>query len=309
MFDLNDVFMFARVVEAGSFTAAARLLGMPKTTISRRVAALEREVGVRLLQRTTRSLNMTDAGRLYYEQASRALRTIEDANLQLAEARTEPSGTIRISSPVGFGGHFLTGMVFDFLAAYPKTRVELRLTDDRLNLVENGIDLAFRTGILADSTLIARKLGAAYRILCASPDYLARRGVPAVAADLVRHHCVIAGPSTTNAQWVLDGPNGQETVTVTGRFAANEMQAVIAAAMAGYGIAQLPYGIVEAPIRDGQLRRVLDGYTTPAGGLYVVYPSSRHLSPLVKAFIELAAGKMSDAGIGENGNAVAAPRS
>jgi DNA-binding transcriptional LysR family regulator len=309
MIDLNDIVMFARVVEAGSFTAAARLLGMPKTTVSRRVAALEREVGVRLLQRTTRSLNMTDAGRLYYEHSSLALRTIEDANLRLAEARAEPSGTIRISSPVGFGGHFLTGMVFDFLAAHPKTRVELRLTDDRLNLVENGIDLAFRTGILADSTLIARKLGATYRILCASPAYLARRGVPAVAADLVRHHCVIAGPSTANAQWVLDGPHGQEAVTVAGRFAANEMQAVIAAAIAGYGIAQLPSGIVEAPIRDGQLCRVLDGYTTPAGGLYVVYPSSRHLSPLVKAFIELATRKASDAGICENSNAVAAPRS
>ena len=111
MLDLNDILVFARVVEAGSFTAAARLLGMPKTTVSRRVAALEREVGVRLLQRTTRSLNMTDAGRLYYEQSSQALRTIEDANLRLAEARAEPSGTIRISAPVGFGDYFLTSAV------------------------------------------------------------------------------------------------------------------------------------------------------------------------------------------------------
>src|SRR5437868_2630196 len=136
MFDLNDIMVFARVVEAGSFTAAARLLDMPKTTVSRRIAALEREVGVRLIQRTTRSLNMTEAGRLYYEQSSQALRTIEDANLRLAEARAEPSGMIRISAPVGFGDHFLAGAVFDFLAAYPKARVELRLTDDKLNLVE-----------------------------------------------------------------------------------------------------------------------------------------------------------------------------
>jgi DNA-binding transcriptional LysR family regulator len=199
MLDLNDIVVFARVVEAGSFTAAARLLGMPKTTVSRRIAALEREVGVRLIQRTTRSLNMTDAGRLYYEQSSQALRTIEDANLRLAEARAEPSGTIRISAPVGFGGHFLTSAVFDFLAAYPKTKVELHLTDDTLNLVGNRIDLAFRTGILPDSTLIARKLGSTHRILCASPDYLARRGVPVASADLARHHCVIAGPSTDRA--------------------------------------------------------------------------------------------------------------
>jgi DNA-binding transcriptional LysR family regulator len=305
MLDLNDIVVFARVVEAGSFTAAARLLGMPKTTVSRRIAALEREVGVRLLQRTTRSLTMTDAGRLYYEQSSQALRTIEDANLRLAEARAEPSGTIRISAPVGFGGYFLTSTVFDFLAAHPKTKVELRLTDDTLNLVGNGIDLAFRTGVLSDSTLIARKLGSTHRILCASPDYLARRGVPVVPADLARHHCVIAGPSVASAHWVLDGPQGQETVTVAGRFAANEMQAVVAAAIAGYGIAQLPYQVAEASIRDGRLRRVLGDYTTPAGGLYAVYPSSRHLSPLVKAFIALAAERWGATGTGEDDKAVA----
>ncbi|MGO4484693.1 LysR family transcriptional regulator [Rhizobium pisi] len=288
MLDLNDIAVFARVVEAGSFTAAARLLAMPKTTVSRRIAALEREVGVRLLQRTTRSLKLTDAGRLYYEESSQALRSLEQAKFRLAEARAEPAGTIRISAPVGFGGHFLSATIFDFLATYPKSRVELRLTDDRLNLIENGIDLAFRTGILEDSTLIARKLGSTHRILCASPDYLARCGAPDRPADLSRHDCVIAGPSAANAHWVLEGADRQETISVSGRFAANEMQAVMAAAIAGYGIAQLPYGVAEACIKDGRLHRVLDGYTTPAGGLHVVYPSSRHLSPLVKAFIELA---------------------
>jgi DNA-binding transcriptional LysR family regulator len=246
---------------------------------------------------------VTDAGRLYYEQSSQALRRIEDANLRLAEARAEPSGTIRISAPVGFGGYFLSSAIFDFLAMYPKTKVELRLTDDKLNLVENGIDLSFRTGILADSTLIARKLGSTHRILCASPNYLERYGVPAVPADLARHHCVIAGPSTSNAHWVLEGSHGQETVTISGRFAANEMQAVFAAAIAGYGIAQLPHRIAEASIKDRQLRRVLDDYTTPVGGLYVVYPSSRHLSPLVKAFIALATERWNAAGTGEDDEA------
>ncbi|ARO24550.1 LysR family transcriptional regulator [Rhizobium sp. S9] len=299
MLDLNDIVVFARVVEAGSFTAAARLLAMPKTTVSRRIAALEREVGVRLLQRTTRSLRLTDAGRLYYEESSEALRTLEQANLRLAEARAEPAGTIRISAPVGFGGHFLAAAIVDFLAAYPKTKVELRLTDDRLNLIENGIDLAFRTGILEDSTLIARKLGSTYRILCASPDYLARCGTPGRPADLTGHDCVIAGPSAANVPWVLESADIRETVTVSGRFAANEMQAVMAAAIAGYGIAQLPHGLAEACIADGRLRRVLDDYTTPTGGLHVVYPSSQHLSPLVKAFIDLAATRL-NAGNGAN---------
>lgn len=306
MLDLNDIAVFARVVEAGSFTAAARLLGMPKTTVSRRVAALEREVGVRLLQRTTRSLSMTDAGRLYYERNSQALRMIEDANLRLAETRAEPSGTIRISAPIGFGSHFLTSTVFDFLAAHPNTKVELNLTDDTLNLVENGIDLAFRTGVLPDSTLIARKLSSTHRILCASPDYLARCGVPAAPADLSHHHCIIAGLSAAGDHWVLDGPHGQETVTVSGRFAGNEMQAVIAAAIAGYGIALVPRQIAEPPIRGGRLRRVLNDYATPAGGLYAVFPSSRHLSLLVKEFVELAAKRLNTVGISTNGEVPAA---
>ncbi len=302
MIDLNDILVFARVVEAGSFTAAARLLGMPKATVSRRIAALEREVGVRLLQRTTRSLNMTDAGRHYYEQSSQALRTIEDANLRLAEARAEPSGTMRISAPVGFGDYFLTDAVFDFLAAHPKTKVELHLTDDKLNLVESGIDLAFRTGILPDSTLIARKLGSTHRILCASPDYLARCSEPERPADLAHHLCIVAGPLTDNAHWLLKGPRGEETVAVAGRFAANEMQTVFAAAVAGFGVALLPHAMAAPAFSDGRLRRVLNEYTSLTGGLYVVYPSSRHLSPLVKAFIELAASRISATGI-EGGEA------
>jgi DNA-binding transcriptional LysR family regulator len=157
--------------------------------------------------------------------------------------------------------------------------------------------------MLPDSTLIARKLGSTHRILCASPDYLARRGLPVAAADLARHDCVIAGPSTGSAHWMLDGPRGQETVTVSGRFAANEMQAVVAAAIASYGIAQLPYQAAEASVRDGRLRRVLDDYTTPVGGLYAVYPSSRHVSPSVKAFIELAAERLADLGASEDDKA------
>ncbi len=293
MMDLNDIAVFARVVEAGSFTAAARLLGIPKTTVSRRVAALEQEVGVRLLQRTTRSLSVTDAGRLYYEQSSQALRTIEDANQRLAQARIEPVGTLRVSAPVGLGGGFLVSAVSDFLTAHPGARVEMHLSDEKLNLIEMGIDLAFRTGNLEDSTLVARKLGATHRILCASPLYLANHEAPKVPADLACHDCVIAGPSATGARWVLDGPRGQETVTVSGRFAANEMQAVLASALAGHGVAQLPACSVASELGDGRLRRVLPDYTTPIGGLYAVYPSSRHLSPLVTAFIDCAARHLS----------------
>ena len=288
MLDLNDVAVFTRVVEAGSFTGAGRALGLPKATVSRRVADLERQVGVRLLQRTTRSLSLTDAGRTYYEESSRALRAIEDANSRLADARAEPAGTIRVSAPIGLGSVFLADTVLDFLSAYPETKVELRLTDEKLNLVEDGIDLAFRTGALADSTLVARKLGSTQKILCASPDYLDRRGTPLAVADVGRHDCIIAGYSIAGAQWVLEGPHGPETISVSGRVAANTMQLAFRAALAGHGIALLPDGPAATAITEGRLQRVLDQYSASVGGLYAVYPSSRHLSPAVKAFIDLA---------------------
>lgn len=300
MVDLNDVAIFARVVEAGSFTGAARLLGLPKTSVSRRVAELERQVGVRLLHRTTRSLRPTDAGRLYYEQSSAALRTIEAANEQLAEARAEPSGTIRVSAPVGFAGFFLGQTVFEFLESYPKASVELLLTDDKLNLVEAGIDVAFRTGSLTDSTLVARKLGASHKVLCASPDYLAKRGTPEQPADLRLHDCIIAGRSIAGAQWVLEGPDGPQTVAVSGRIAANTMEIATAAVLKGLGIAQLPASAAAPAIAEGRLQRVLPDYAMAVGGVYALYPSSRHLSPAVKAFVELAAERLSRAAALEN---------
>lgn len=293
--DLNRIAIFTRVVEAGSFTEAARQLGMPKTSVSRRVAELESELGVRLLHRTTRSLRTTDAGRQYYERSSMALREIESANQQLAETRAEPAGTIRVSAPVGFAGYFLADTVFAYLAAYPGTRVELVLTDEKLNLVDSGIDLSFRTGSLPDSSLVARKLGSTQKVLCASPDYLARRGVPTRLAELSQHDCIIAGDSIAGAHWDLEGPDGHHSIALSGRFAANMMELAYLAAVHGYGIAQLPTPIAAPAIRAGTLRRVLRKYASGVGGLYAVFPSNRHLSPAVKAFVEIAARHIADA--------------
>ena len=287
--DLNDLAVFVRVIEAGSFTGAARLLGLPKATVSRRVAELERALGVRLLQRTTRSLSVTDAGRLYYEQSSQALRTIEIANQQLAETTVEPSGTLRVSAPMGMGQSPFIDAMSEFLVAHPKVKLELILSDDLLNLVEEGIDLAFRSGVLSDSTLVARKIGETHRILCASPAYLRRHGAPATLSDLRRHECVISGRSLAGVQWTLHGPRGRESVPVGGRVAVNEMFAVVAAAMAGHGIALVPHNMVGQAVQRRRLVHVLPKYATSAGGFYAVYPSSRHLSPAVKIFVDMVA--------------------
>ena len=287
--DLNDVALFARVVEAGGFTAAARALGLPKTSVSRRIAALERDVGVRLLHRTTRSLRPTEAGRLYYERSAAALRAIEEANRQLAEASEEPVGTLRISAPVGFASYFLADATFEFLATYPRAQVDLLLTDDRLNLVDEGIDLAFRTGALADSTLVARKLGST-KILCAA----AVLGAPRHAVDAFRScRPTASSPATlVGTHWSLEGPEGRDG---SGHRPHRRQHdgADAGGGHPGPRYRATPVSVAAAAIRSGKLKRVLRRYAAAVGGLYAVYPSSRHLSPAVKAFVEIAARHIS----------------
>ena len=290
---LEAMHAFVTVADLRGFAPAARKLRLSPSAVTRLIAALEEHLGARLLQRTTRNVALTDVGTRYLERARRVLADVEEAESSAQAERSAPSGRLVVSAPVGFGRRHVSPVVSTYLSRYPGVSCELRLADRMVNLVEDGIDLAFRTGVLQDSTLIARKLGSTHRLLCASSDYLARHGVPEGPSDLARHDCVIAGPSVANAHWMLEGPRGQKMVTVSGRFAANEMQAVVAAAVAGYGIAQLPHAVAEALIDEGRLRRVLEGYATPAGGLYVLYPSSRHLSPLVKAFIDLASQRIS----------------
>jgi DNA-binding transcriptional LysR family regulator len=277
------------VVDAGSFTGAARMLGQPKTTVSRRIASLEAALGSRLLQRTTRSLALTDAGRRYYGECREALAAIDAANRDVGHAQAEPSGTIRISAPADAGGYFLFDAVADFLTRYPHVKAEVILTDERLNLIEARIDVAFRAGPLEDSTLVARRLSPAHHVFCASPRYLAEASTPRKPADLRDHDCIVLRGTIEGAQWVVYGPEGSETVPVRGRLAANAMHFVMRAAIAGLGIARLPAPLAARDIRAGRLRAVLDGYHAGPGGMYAVYPSSRHLSAAVKALIETAA--------------------
>ncbi len=288
--DLNDIPVFLKVAEAGSFTAAARVLGLPKTTVSRRVGRLEASIGVRLLHRTTRSLSLTDAGRRYVEDCSEALAAVEAANLRTAEARNEPSGTIRLSGPADPG--FLADIVTEFLALYPKVAMEVILTDQHLNLVEEGIDVAIRTGRLPNSSLVARKLTVARRSFVASPAYLDRAGIPETPADLARHDCIIRGRTVEGATWRIAEFAGKETVTVRGRIAVNTVRFAIRAAIAGLGIALVPSPLVAREMRAEQLRTVLDAFEPPPGGLYAVYPSSRHIPVAVKAFVDFAAERL-----------------
>lgn len=285
MVDLNHVALFARVVETGSFSTAARALGVPKSTISRQIAKLEADLGARLLHRTTRKLELTALGRRYYDEASEGLSRLAAATDHLSATQAVPSGTIRVAAPVEMGARQLMAVIPAFLQANPKVDVELVLADGIVDLVAERIDVAFRTGQLPSSSLVARKLGPTRRVLVASPEYLRERGTPKRLADLREHDCVVFGPTVDKATWRLDGPDGRHEVRVHGRLAVDSARAALVAACAGVGIALLPEAVAADEIASGRLRQVLPRWAVEGGGLWLVYPSNRHPSSALRAFI------------------------
>ncbi|WP_263866297.1 LysR family transcriptional regulator [Thalassolituus oleivorans] len=208
-FDLNEMAIFVHVVEAGSFTGAAKNLGLPKSTVSRKITQLEERLGVRLIQRTTRSLRLTDTGSAYYNHCARILGEIEEANIAVTQMQSTPTGTLRITAPVLFGSTVLSGLIADFMDDHPQVQIDLVLTDQRLDLVQDGIDVAFRVGQLEDSSLIGRHLGDARAILCASPEYVKKHGAPKHPSELQEHTLMTASQWS---QWQLQGPNDQSTI-------------------------------------------------------------------------------------------------
>lgn len=287
MVDLNALAIFAKVVEAGSFTGGAKVLGLPKGSVSRKVSGLEAALGVRLLHRTTRKLSLTETGRSYYEQCREGLAALDAANRLVNASQAEPRGTVRISAPADFGDGGLGDWVETFLDRYPEVRVELVLSDRYVDLIEQRIDVAFRTGRLSDSSFIARKLAPTRRVLCASPTYLARHGTPATLDDLADHKAVVYGGAASGTVWRLSGPDGEASVPVNARIAADNMNFVRRAALAGLGIALLPEAFARADFSAGDLTSVLADHATVGQGLYALYPSGRHLSAAVRAFLDL----------------------
>lgn len=282
--DLNEIVVFARVVDTGSFTAAARELGMPKSTVSRKVSDLEERLGARLLQRTTRKLHLTDVGTTYYQHARRVVDEIEEAELAVTRMQQSPRGLLRITTPVNFG--YLGSIVVSFLQRYPQVRVEMFGTDRMVDLVEEGFDLAIRAGPLADSSLIARPLGAEQNLLVASPSFLANTPAPQTPADLAHTDCVAFGGFSDPTTWRLARGGKMSAFRVAARLIVNDFDDVCRAAIAGLGIAMLPIDRCAGPLRTGELVRVLPDWSSSEVQIYAVYPSTRYLSPKVSAFLE-----------------------
>ena len=300
MLDLNDIWLFVHVVRAGSFAAAGRKLSMPPNTISRRLQALEATMGVRLLQRSTRQLNMTAAGREFFERCAPGLEDIEHASASLTESRGEPSGSLRVTAPVDFFDNFSIEWMHEFMSLYPKVQLEFVLNDGRADLIAEGIDLAFRGGVLPDSSLVARKLVESHRGLVASPRYLERHGTPRTLSDLIGHACLAASPAPQHTTWKLEGPQGPESVRVNPRLCINTAQGQLRAARAGLGVALLPTMLASEDLRNGTLVHILPDYQRDAMGLYAVYVHRRQLPSAVTALIEFFADKL-ERGIADKG--------
>jgi DNA-binding transcriptional LysR family regulator len=275
--DLNRVSVFVRVVETGNFTTAAAALGLPKSSVSRSVSRLEQELGVRLLQRTTRSVHLTDAGNAYYERVSRALSGLEEAQAAVSDMQATPRGTVRLTAAVDVGVNVVAGLISSFVRHNPEIHVEMVLTGRLVNLVEEGIDLAVRAGKLDDSSLVARKVGMLEARLLATPAYLRRRGTPKSVADLARHDCVLFRARRGRNTWELTGPRGAERVDVSGPVSADDYSFLRQILVAGGGIGLVPWTTVIQDIERGRLVRVLPEYGAPGGMLHVVYPSARYV--------------------------------
>jgi DNA-binding transcriptional LysR family regulator len=283
--DLNEIVVFARVAQAGSFSAAARALDMPKSTVSRKVAELEERIGARLIQRTTRKLSLTDAGRIYFAHAARIVGEIEAAAEALGRVQTEPRGPLRVTAPLAF--RMLGPIVATYLVHHHEVQVELVCTDRRVDLVEEGFDLAIRAGALDDSSLVARRLGQFKRVLVAAPGYCKQHGTPRAPADLAKHTCLTFGGGARPAEWTLFSDGKKATVRVASRLTVNDFDILRAAAHAGLGIAALPDFTCADDVEAGRLRRVLPDWHAAATPVHALYPTARHLSPKVTRFMEV----------------------
>ena len=286
---MDELDVFVTVVEAQGFSAAAKRLDSTPAAVSRRIKSLEQRLGVRLLQRTTRKVRLTEAGELYFREVSRLLGELRNVEQQLDEVTGQATGEFRIVAPMSFGQRRLAPVVARFALAHPRLRVSLMLDDRQTDIVSQGLDLAVRIAYPGDSSLVARPIAPVPRYICASPEYLATRGTPQSPGDLLLHDCLHYNVISEREEWTFDGAEGEETIVIKGVFCSNNGEVLAEAAMQGLGIAVLPDFIVEDALADGRLVRILEGRERSPLTLYVLYPSRHHVPAKTRLFIEYMA--------------------
>ena len=295
MDNLSGMAVFAQVVEARSFTGAARRLGMSKAAVSKQVSRLEERLGARLLNRTTRRLSLTEVGAAFYERCARIVAEAEEAELAVTRLNEKPRGTLRVDVPVDFGIQYLAPLLPPFMLANPELKVDMSFNDRFVDLVDEGHDLAVRIGQLPDSSLIARKLAESGSVICAAPEYWNRHGRPSHPSELANHNCFAYSYLATGNEWRLRGPEGDVAVRVSGSLTANNGGMLRQAAVAALGVVATPVFMACDDLRAGRLEPVLRDYEPPTRGIHAVYPHNRHLSAKVRAFVDYLAEALNPA--------------
>jgi DNA-binding transcriptional LysR family regulator len=283
----KDLEAFIAVVESGSFTAAAERLDIAKSAVSRRVSALEERLGVQLLRRTTRRLNLTETGQSYYEHSARILADLDEADAAVLQQHGELRGNLRVALPLSFGSRHMYEPIAEFTRRHPRVSFDLDLNDRRIDLIAEGVDVAVRIGRLADSTLIARRLFEARTVVCASPEYLERRGTPQTPDDLAEHDCLLYSNLPDPTKWVCTDREGiRHSIDVPAAMTASSGDFLCASASEGLGLVLQPTFIAGESISRGELQPVLTDYQWPVTPAYAIYPPTRHLSYRVREFID-----------------------
>lgn len=280
---------FVAVAETGSFTRAAQRLATSVANVSRRIALLEERLGVKLLLRTTRKVSLTEAGQVYYQQCRALLEGLEQAELTVTQMQQTPKGKLKVTAPVTYGEQKIAPLLHDFLLQHPQLELEFVLTNQKLDLIEQGVDVAVRLGQLGDSSFIARRLSNRNLYVCATPHYLAQYGTPHTLSELTQHSCLVG----THDHWRFKENQQSRAIRVRGRVHCASGVVLLDAALKDMGLVQLPDYYVEAHLASGRLVEVLPAYRDEREGVWALYPQNRHLSPKVRLLVDYLARHLS----------------
>lgn len=278
--------LFRRVVEVGSFSAVARETGQSQPTVSRSVSELEYRLGTKLINRSTREINMTDAGKQYYDYCIRFLDDLSEVEANIRNSQSQLKGTLRVNTPVTYGRMEIVPLLWEFYENYPDLNIDLMMDDHYVDLVKEGVDVMIRVGPLPDSSLIARKICDSPRVIVASQDYIDSYGEPKTLQDLKRHNCIVYTLLTTQNEWHFLGPNGKEKIRVQGRFSTNNPDSIREAVIAGIGIAVTPEWLVKDYLKQNKLNIILREYTPTPFEVHALYPERQFVTARVRYFIE-----------------------
>lgn len=294
---LTSLRAFVKVVETANFSEAGRRLRISRSAVSKYVAELEQDLGVQLLSRTTRRVMPTENGQAYYERAIAILADLDAADQAVTQSQAKPRGLLRVNAPMSFGTMQLGPAIAEFMKLYPDLQIQLALSDEHVDPVQDGLDVTLRIAELESSSLIARKLMPIDRIVCASPEYLHKHGTPKHPSDLRNHACLTYGYLSTGNQWKLSGKDGDHWINPRWTLCANNAEVLRDAAVSGRGVAVLPVFIAEAALKSGELQSFLSDYKTPPLTLYAIYPPTRHLATKVRLFIDYLVKRFSKAAV------------